>query len=384
MNSFLSKKSISFLIGILTLFLHPIISILINLILIYFSPKEIRKISAFFLALNLGIIAYFTNPLPSDDLYRHYESMNLIKNLDFFEIFNSSYSLVYFNTIIMYIISLTGLFGLYPMLYVSIGYYLLFYMVLEYSEKNHNSKQDILMMILFVFSIFIFRDFISGLRNQFAFILCSFAIYIDYFKNKTLIRNLIFILSLFIHTSVIIVILAFTIYKLLEDKIKSYKLNLIAYFTVPILIVFFMLLKNLNVTNSFLLKIVNYFTCFGYNNFNVLLFKLLIFSLIGFSLFICRRNSIKLIRFISFFWFLSLGAIFNMTLFYRFNYLIYGLSIIPMLNLLNFYKCRKIFYFLILLILILSIFLMYRSILAYPWNFSIDFFELFPILNSML
>lgn len=317
-------------------------------------------------------------------MYRHYESMNLIKNLDFFEIFNSSYSLVYFNTIIMYIISLTGLFGLYPMLYVSIGYYLLFYMVLEYSEKNHNSKQDILMMILFVFSIFIFRDFISGLRNQFAFILCSFAIYIDYFKNKTLIRNLIFILSLFIHTSVIIVILAFTIYKLLEDKIKSYKLNLIAYFTVPILIVFFMLLKNLNVTNSFLLKIVNYFTCFGYNNFNVLLFKLLIFSLIGFSLFICRRNSIKLIRFISFFWFLSLGAIFNMTLFYRFNYLIYGLSIIPMLNLLNFYKCRKIFYFLILLILILSIFLMYRSILAYPWNFSIDFFELFPILNSML
>lgn len=336
-----------------------------------------------FIAITLGIISYYTVPLPSDDLYRHYEQMNTLKNLNFNEIFNFGYTFVYINTIVMYLISLTGRFGLYPMLYVTIGYYLLFYMILDYSEIKQYTNKNVIIMIILVFFEFVFRDYISGLRNQFAFILSSFGIYISYIKNYTKCRNLLLFVALFIHTATILIIIGLFGYKFLKNicKLNNKKINILFISIVPIMVCFLFMFKYLAIDNVFINKIIIYFTTIGYNNINVLIFKLIIYFLSLTTLIIFNKNNEtnEFSHFLLSFYCFTLGSILNMTLFYRMNYFIYCLSFISNIEILdksNISKKFKYIIYIIIIICLLSIILMYRSMIAYPWNFKINLLKL--------
>lgn len=377
-NNYQLRNLIYVIIGFFSMFINPIISLFINLLLLYCAPLKLRKIIILFLAMSLGIISYYTVPLPSDDLFRHYEQMNLLQNLKFNEIFEYGYSYVYLNTFIMYLISLTGKFGLYPMLYITIGYFLLFYMILDYAEMKDCSKRNIMLMVILVFFEFVFRDYISGLRNQFAFILCAFGIYIGFFKMKKMCRNLLFLASIFIHTASLLIIFCFVGFKFLKNlcNLKDRQIYILFFSIMPIMICLMSIIKFLNIDNAFMNKIIMYFTIFGYNNTNVMIFKFLIYFLSFITLIISNDESSKndLKAFLVSYHCFTLGTILNMTLFYRMNYFIYCFNFIANFTVLERIdisrKLKIVIYVVIIIICLLSIALMYRSIIAYPWYFK--------------
>ena len=133
-----------------------------------------RYIYLMLFSVAMGFLAYHTVPLNSDDLSRHYANMKVLQFTDFKDIFHSSYSLVYLNTLIMAIFAKLGTYQLYPALYIVVGYGLIFYVYAKLTDKKKlyfSEKIGILLFVLFAVNC---RDFISGLRNYFSFIVCMY------------------------------------------------------------------------------------------------------------------------------------------------------------------------------------------------------------------
>lgn len=153
------------------------------------------------LAFGLGIIAFFTIPNETDDLQRHFNVINEFKLLPIQSIFYSGYIPNYINNLIMFIVSKTGIPNLYTMLLTFIGYKILFLFVNDvYNKYNINNKKNLILIIIFIFSMSFYRMYILALRNYFCFISGVYILYLLQERRISILKSLfLYSLLTFIH-----------------------------------------------------------------------------------------------------------------------------------------------------------------------------------------
>lgn len=177
------------------------------LILYVCKSNEFRKIYMSMICLNIAIISYHYIPPNNYDLSRHYEYMNYISSMNLNYFFSNE---LFLNTdiltrIFMYFVSLTGNNQLLTFFVAFIGYYIILYIVWDYSYNNNINVIYSLILSIFVCSIFGYIGFISGIRNGLAFILFSLALYLDFIKNKKgILIYMLYVLPVFVHISTIL------------------------------------------------------------------------------------------------------------------------------------------------------------------------------------
>ena len=330
-------------------------------------------------SLIIGYLAYHTVPAITDDLCRHYENMAVLKSIPIYKIFNASYSGVYLNTLIMYLISLTGKFGLYPALYVTIGYTFIFLMIYKFKTESKCSNRDFILITLFVFFTINCRDFISGLRNYFTFILCAFLIIQRYYNKispKTCYIGII-ILSL-IHTSALLILILVVFNDITKDwKYRKYINGLIIFF-IPIFIVCFKIFEHVlpEVAHTvFFTKVYGYFTTLNFYNMNVYIFYIGVLILALLCHFITKKHSTRINK--GFSSFIDLYIVFViaisplMLLLTRFMFLLVPLLGCMLCETIKNTKYQKTSRTIILFFICGGILMFLASLRAYPWRFDI-------------
>lgn len=379
MNRYLKKYNYTDLVIFILFILSPILSIpLIVYKIIYSKESRIGYIILFSLA--MAFIAYQTVPNESDDLFRHFEIIKKMKNISFTEIFDFSYSGSYINTLLMYFCAKINLLHLYPAIYVGVGYYILLHTIIRLEEKISVSKNELICIVLFVLLSVNCRDFISGLRNYFSFILCFYFIASKFYfnlNNKIVYLGILF--ASFIHISAIIILFLVIFYDItsfLEIHKKNY---LIILLFLPITIIIMIILnflypEILNIT--FYNKIYHYLINPNIINIKVYIFNILILGLV----IVCHiynlkreKSNINMFLYLYLLFMLSISPI--MILLTRFNYFLIPISSVVFLQFFNKNNYKRISQLMKLIIgsyACVGILIICASLRAYPWYFLVD------------
>ena len=327
----------------------------------------------------MGFLAYHTVPLESDDLSRHYANMKVLQFTDFKDIFHSSYSLVYLNTLIMAIFAKMGTYQLYPMLYIVVGYGLIFYVYAKLTDKKKlyfSEKIGILLFVLFAVNC---RDFISGLRNYFSFIVCMYLIVANkVFHQKKIVTYLGILCVSFIHTSAIAFLVWELISDLPENKILKRVITISIFLTLPAL---FIVSQGFIpfVPQTIVEKLDMYISTAHIINLKVYLYQMGIVFLMVCCHLINRRNHIKkfekINNFLDYYLVFMLAIIPIMTFLSRFVSFLVAIS--PVILVQTYYALRKnrkmryIFTGILGCFILAGILMLLASMRAYPWNFSV-------------
>lgn len=170
--------------------------------------KKNGGVYAFLLALSFAILAYNFKPNELQDLYKYYYLMeNQYSVMPFSEyitiMFTNNKFLFIF---ICYIISKIGNYSLLQFFIVLITYFIVFYTILDYARIKKISTYKAIFMIIVFIGVFYFINFFSGLAQFFGIALGFLPFYLEYIKEKKGIRyKLLYLLPLFIHSSLIVI-----------------------------------------------------------------------------------------------------------------------------------------------------------------------------------
>lgn len=262
-------------------FISPVLSMPFSIgFFLFFNRKKKQTIYAVFFALAMAFLAFHTVPANTDDLCRHYEVMEALRYVELKESFSFGYSNVYLNTLIMYIVAKINVFGLYPAIYIFIGYVLIFYNMIRLNIKKR-SVLEITVIVMFVFFCVNCRDFISGLRNYFAFIVCAYLIISQkYFKKNIYFCYMGIALMGFIHNAcfIILIILIFSdLVSKTRNKWFRRGIYCIMCLALPISVIgmkiIFIFFPGLS-TSAFFNKVYNYLVTPNIFNVNVYIYQL--------------------------------------------------------------------------------------------------------------
>lgn len=315
------------------------------------------------ICLNLSIIAYYFIP-PSDyDLNRYYSLMESIKYYDLDMIFeNIIFKPEPLINFLFYMVSLTGIKQLLPMIVIFIGYFILIYMIWDYCQINKIRPLYSLIITLSLLCIINYIYFVSGIRNLLAFIMLSYAIYLDFIKLKKGIKyKILYLIPILIHNSCIVVLIIRACFEILNKIRSKYKYFLVLlwpiYFKFVLLV--FSLFSNVPAIGHLISKSEDYLS----NNITInditvnLLFKLIIFFITMIILFISsikkENKNKKLYEFLKLYSMFLLGTIQFKYVFGRF-FNIY-LILISFVFINYFSKLKKSKYIVLTLVFILSI-----------------------------
>lgn len=363
--------------------LFPVFSIPVVLYEIV-KEEDLKKKTIYtaYFCLIMAYLAFHTVPFETDDLMRHFENMEILQDTPFLKIFFKSYTGVYLNTLIMYIFSKTGFFGLYPAFYVLLGYFLVIFNIIRIQKRQGIQKKEVFWILLFVLFSVNCRDFISGLRNYFAFIIVSYAIISClYFHSDKRITYLILFLAGFIHTAAFIILFLFILDDLhLSKKIKK-RIQILILFSLPISIflangLFYIapFLKE----HPFLYKLYTYITTPNIFNINVYLFYLgILFVIVCCHLFNKKHEQkefMKINSFLDFYLAFMIALSPMLLLLTRFLYFLIPFSPIVLVqtfkNLKNNNKAKCMLKGVLSLFVLAGILLLLASIRSYTWQFD--------------
>ncbi len=230
------------------------IYILLMLLLISIIPivicykKNYKKIVYLILAFDfsfaLAVLAYFWEPSTEYDLFQYYkwlDNMRVFKGeilIDYlFFSRGEPLTMIYF-----YIVALTNNYSLLPFIPTLLGYFIIFYTIIDYCQlKKYDCKLMLILSLIFI-SLFKYIFLISGIRATFALILCVWALYEEFIKNngKWYIK-LIYLLALGIHNGVLLVIfirILLSFKKILKIKVKTLVLIIIVTIAISLLFLF--------------------------------------------------------------------------------------------------------------------------------------------------
>ena len=242
---------------VLIFLIIPILGLPIYFLFYLFDKEKKGILYSCLIGLSLGLIAYYFDPKMSHDLFRHQEVVNQITGMNFLDFIKSipNFNLEIIPMLYSYFISLFHNIDLLQFFVVSIGYSIIFYILYDYRKRKNLDKLTFLVTTLFTFFGFQHLYFISGLYCYIAIILFSLALYNEYVKGvnskKTMI---IYILTLFIHTSMFLPFAVLIIYKLFKNKL-NYKMIilLIAFYLLSFVLVEQLdLFLNNSITNNLL------------------------------------------------------------------------------------------------------------------------------------
>lgn len=247
-------------------------------------------------------------------------------------------------------------------------------------EKKKISKFEKIIIFLFIFFAVNCRDFISGLRNYFSFIVCMYLIVREKVFNYKKIYTYIGILCVsFIHTSAI----AFLVWEFISDTFKKGTLKKIIlvsiFFTLPVL---FLVSKGMIpfVPQTIINKLDMYINSAKVINFNVYFYQIGIVLLMVFCHIINRRQNMmkftEINNFLDYYLVFMLSIIPIMTFLSRFVSFLVAIS--PVIFVQTYLqidknkKWRTGFTGVLICFSLAGILMLLASVRAYPWNFDLD------------
>jgi len=218
--------------------LIPIVGVPLSIIGYIYDKNRNSIVYSLILATILGIFAYNFIPLKSYDLYRHHlvfwqlsdTSIHyFIKNINNFD-------LELFPMIYTYIISFFHNVNLLQFFIVTLGYTIIFGIIYDYRKKTNISTFAFVIISLISFFGFNALNFISGLWFYIAMLVFLLALYLDYYCNyNKKVCYIMYVGTLFMHTSMFFVFLILLVYKLCGNKLNLRSLFIcVLIFIVPV------------------------------------------------------------------------------------------------------------------------------------------------------
>lgn len=182
--------------------------------------KKHRNIYLAIIAVFCALFSYSYQPTSVEDLYRHhidtaqYENMSMEKFSDVVSSNSEQISIVY-----KYLISKTGNLNLLQFFTSAVSFFILLYLLTEYSSVEKEVRGWKLVGIwFFVLSGFHFLVITSGIFYTLALELFSLGVYMDYKKNRKLFAWILYIAPILIHTCCFLPFLVMILYKILGSR----------------------------------------------------------------------------------------------------------------------------------------------------------------------
>ena len=246
------------LLGIITLILlvtFPFFG-LIGSIFLYLkakTPKQIVLFSILFGAL-FGFFAFNLTPENTFDIVSHHEKVEAfrgINSLDGYLEISKNIDLEPVPNMLSFIASRFENANILQFIVATIGYSLLLYVLADYkNKKNLNQKRFLPILFLIIFGQSTLYYF-SGLYNYLAINIFAFAFYLDYGKKKKITPYILYILTVFVHSGMVMPLAVLLFYKLIITRNRSIffmiasiaSVTLVMFFSTEILSFF---IKNFN------------------------------------------------------------------------------------------------------------------------------------------
>lgn len=324
------------IIGQLTYLLLLIITIYF---LLHKSEKKLSRI-LFIYTIFLSLIAFLFVPNRGSDLYRLIPIMNLYSNTEFSEfILKIKSSSTPISELYLYTIGKVGINGLLPAITCFLYYNNLFYILKRSIERYKVSKQNIVLIFLYMMASGNFMQVITGIRTMLAFSFIAVCYYDEFIEKKSIWKNIhIYILACLLHSTSFILLFFRIIFLFIE---KNNSLSKYIFKLIFILIIF---LASWKYSEKYILamykKGVSYFTLGIYSYFWEYLIAIILLIVIIFivimSLKINKNKEIRELRMmlITIITFLILVS-FEYNTFQRFTMFLHIISTPILVNLLN-------------------------------------------------
>ena len=248
------------MIGISLLFifiLMPLMGIPFYLFFYFFDKNKRGVLYSLLLGTTIGIISYHFIPKVGYDLLRHHQIVYYLTGKSIGEVFRLSnlLDLEVIPILYSYLISFTNNINLLQFFVVSIGYSIILFMLYDYRKRSKTDNITFLAIMVYVLFSFQHLYFFSGLYCYIAIIIFSLAVYMEYVIGmKKQICFVLYILSLLIHTSIVLPFLILIIYKLFGNKlnIKSILITVSIFLSTYIILNVLNNLINNSITNTML------------------------------------------------------------------------------------------------------------------------------------
>ena len=209
------------MVSVILFILFPIIGLPIYLFYYVFDKNKKGILYSAVIGLTLGILAYYFVPRTDYDLYRHQMIVSQLTGISFqqFLILSKEIELEFLPSLYSYIIALFHNLNLLQFFIVSLGYFILLFMLYDYRKISKIKVLPFLFIVLFTLFGFNTLYFISGLYYYIAIIIFAYAFYIEYVKKgNKMVSYLLYLSTLFIHNSMAFALIILFIYKLCMNK----------------------------------------------------------------------------------------------------------------------------------------------------------------------
>lgn len=233
------------------MFIVFLIAPVISLPIVFYALLKNQNKNNFYIFILAGILAvigYGFIPNQNSDLFRYFIMLDYMKLNDFGYTIKNSNGLFLQDTI-FYLISQTNNYHLLPAISSLFTYWCVFYIISYHARRERMSQKiPIIFMIIFVLALG-FQVPFSMIRNGWAFSMFFLAIYMDLvLKKKKLITLPLYILPLFLHHSIFVLILLRIVLPVFKktNKILSILLLILYPLGIGIFLSFFERIAQLN------------------------------------------------------------------------------------------------------------------------------------------
>ena len=241
-----------------------------------------RRIFALFYCVILAIVAFSFQPHVSDDLYREFENLRGIQKYgwEYFTmktnqyVSSSKFEGLYLTQLYYYVMSLFPSVHFLPAITTFIVYYLQFSLIEKVSKRYDLSQTETFCLYVFVLCTRETYMIMSGIRNQLAYTIVGYFLYMDLIEKKSQIKSFfIYIAMIFVHQSAVF-LFAFRLLLLVNNKKLRIVLSLITLMWSNLLSLMNEImyrLPQLPIINSLIFKINIYTVNNGGNSNNLIL-----------------------------------------------------------------------------------------------------------------
>ena len=365
--------------------ISPLFGFMISLFLYFFSKNKYIFISSFIIGISFGILSYYFIPFRTYDLVRHQDVVLKFINLHGESLWNyfMKLDLEFIPKLYSLLISYTYNVDLLQFFVITSGYTILFYIMKDYRTKCDISLKFFILVVMIVIFGFHILYFFSGLYCYIAFIIFSLAFYLDYEKGKSkFFCYALYLLSLFIHNSIVFPLIILIVYKFSNNKIniRLILLGFLLYFGAFVILGFLRTYLDFRIINQL------YYMLYAYTTRNhlfikfysryVLLIELLKVVLFVVCIFFLKKKKDydnKSIGYIIYLTIFTLVLMINSRIMVRYIMLLQFLSIVSIMDYLSLNKRKPLFMYFLLFSLVV-IFGGYFFHLLFGMNFG-NFFS---------
>lgn len=225
--------------AIICFLLCPLISLPIVFVCIKKDTKH-RNVYLAILSIFIALFSYSYTPTVREDLYRHHEDVIRYEDISPDKFFSDVWSRPeQLSLMYKFIISKTGNVRLLQFFTSAICYYILFYLLSEYTKKyKHIKGLKVIGIWFFVLSGFHYIVITSGIFYTLALEIFSLAVYYDYALGRKFLSKILYFAPILIHTCAVLPLFIVILYKLLGSKInaKGISVLVVSIFSISILL----------------------------------------------------------------------------------------------------------------------------------------------------